>query len=282
MALTDQKLRYALVQAGRREERQRISHDIYMADSINRARVKKIFKQYGWPKISAIGKDGQNNFWLIVQHADDDPAFQQAALSAMQKLKKNGDVNLENYAFLYDRVLCNLNYRQWYGTQVNWTTHGKASSFRSIAEEDGVDKRRDSMKMLPLMLYALTYGFDYKNITAAESKKDDSVLLQIICNLTDSAAYFYRSNDFEKMYDCYDKASMILGGMTNAENFQAAVLFSKVAVQNMDPRYKSIALDFLNLLYLRHALDKNKLKAQSAFRVLYKEPRWKSIYSRLK
>lgn len=282
MVLTDQKLRYALVQAGRSEERQKISHDIYVADSINRARVRKIFKQYGWPKISAIGKDGQNNFWLMVQHADDDPAFQQAALSAMQKLKKNGGVNLENYAFLYDRVLCNLNYRQWYGTQVNWTTHGKATSFRSIADEDGVDKRRDSMGMLPLRLYALTYGFDYKNITAAESKKGDSVLRQIICNLTDSAAYFYRSKDFEKMYDCYDKASMILGGMTNAENFQAAVLFSRVAVQNKAPRYKSIALDFLNLLYLRHALDKNKLKAQPAFRVLYKEPRWKSIYSRLK
>jgi hypothetical protein len=49
----------------------------------------------------------------------------------------------------------------------------------------------------------------------------------------------------------------------------------------MDPRYKSIALDLLNLLYLRHALSKNKLKAQPAFKVLYKEPRWESIYSRL-
>jgi hypothetical protein len=281
MALTDQKLRYALVQADSREERQRISHDIYVADSINRAGVKKIFKQYGWPKISDIGKDGQNNFWLMVQHADDDPAFQQAALSAMQKLMKNGEVNLENYAFLYDRVQCNLNYRQWYGTQVNWTAHGKATSFRSIADEDGVDKRRHSMGMLPLRLYALTYGFDYKNITVAESKKSDSVLRQITCNIIDSAACFYRNKDFEKMYDCYDKASMIPGGMTNAENFRAAVLFSRVAVQNVDSRYKSIALDFLNLLYLRHALSKNTLKAQPDFKVLYKEPRWKSIYSRL-
>jgi hypothetical protein len=281
MALTDQKLRYAQVQADSRKERERILHDIHIADSINREDVKIIFRKYGWPKISEIGKDGQNNFWLIVQHADDDPSFQQAALSAMRKLKKNGEINLENYAFLYDRVQCNLNYRQWYGTQVNWTAHGNATSFRSIAEEDNVDKRRDSMGMLPLRLYALTYGFDYKNKTFAESKKSDSLLRQITCNLIDSAACFYRRKDFEKMYDCYDKASMIPGGMTNSENFQAAVLFSKVAVQNTDPRFKSIALDFLNLLYLRHALSKNKLKVQSAFNVLYKEPRWQSISNRL-
>ena len=104
---------------------------------------------------------------------------------------------------------------------------------------------------------------------------------QITCNLIDSAAYFYRRKDFDKMYDCYDKASMIPGGMTNSENFQAAILFSRVAVQNTDARFKSIALDFLNLLYLRHALSKGMLKAQSAFSVLYKEPRWESIYSRL-
>jgi hypothetical protein len=174
-----------------------------------------------------------------------------------------------------------LNYRQWYGTQVDWTAHGKATGFRSIAEEDNVDKRRDSMGMLPLRLYALTYGFDYTNRTFAESKKSDSVLRKITCNLIDSAAYFYRRKDFEKMYDYYDKASMIPGGMTNSENFQAAVLFSRVAVQNTDARFKSIALDFLNLLYLRHALSKNKLKVQPAFSVLYKEPRWESIYSRL-
>ncbi|MBO9202046.1 MULTISPECIES: DUF6624 domain-containing protein [Niastella] len=281
MALTDQRLRYAQVQAGSKEERQRISHDIHVADSINRAEVKAIFRQYGWPKISEIGRDGQNNFWLIVQHADDDLALQQAALSAMQKLRKTGEVNLENYAFLYDRVQCNLNYRQLYGTQVNWTAHGKATGFRSIAGEDGVDERRNSMGMLPLRLYALTYGFDYKNISVAASKKRDSVVRQNTCNLIDSATYFYRRKDFEKMYDCYDQASMIPGGMNNIENFRAAILFSRVAAQTKNSRFKSMALDFLNLLYLRHALSKNKLKAQPAFSILYKEPRWESIYSRL-
>jgi len=78
----------------------------------------------------------------LAQHADDDPEFQQAALAAMQKLKKTGEINLDNYAFLYDRVQYNLNYRQWYGTQVNWTAHGKANGFRPIADEAGVDRSR--------------------------------------------------------------------------------------------------------------------------------------------
>jgi hypothetical protein len=43
-----------------------------------------------------------------------------------------GEVDLENYAFLSDRVLCNLNYLQHYGSQVNWTSAGMASGFRIV------------------------------------------------------------------------------------------------------------------------------------------------------
>ncbi|HSC40419.1 MAG TPA: DUF6624 domain-containing protein [Chitinophagaceae bacterium] len=281
MTLTDQRLRYALVQATGKEERQRISRNMHISDSLNRVAAKAIFKQYGWPAISAIGKDGQNNFWLMIQHADDDLPFQQAALSAMRKLKATGEVNLENYAFLFDRVRCNLNYKQWYGTQVNWASNGKATGFRRIDHEEAVDRRRAAIGLLPLRLYALTYGFDYTYMTTEEANRRDSAERQGLRDLITDAGSLYRNKDFQQMYDCYDKASMILSGMSNAENYQAAILFARVATQNKDDRFSSMALDFLNLLYLRHALDKNKLKMQPAFRILYKNPRWMSIYGDL-
>lgn len=281
MTITDQRLRFARIQAVSKEEKRKLNRDIHLSDSANRVQAQSIIRRYGWPKMSAIGKDGQNNLWLIVQHADDDVLFQQTALAAMQQLKGTREINPENYAFLYDRVQCNLNYKQLYGTQVNWSEHGKASGFRSIAHEDGVDQRRKAIGLLPLRIYALTYGFEYNNITAAQARQREAAGRAYIQGLTDSAGYFYKNRDFQKVYDTYNTASMMQGGMNNAANYEAALLFARIAAQDTNNQYKSIALDFLNLLYQRHALSRKKLQSEPAFKILYKEPRWVAINSRL-
>lgn len=280
MTLNDQRLRYARIQANDNEKR-RIDQEIYRCDSSNRVKIKMIMNQHGWPKISEVGKDGQNNFWLLVQHADEDVIFQQSALAAMQKLRGTVEINLENYAFLYDRVQCNLNYKQLYGTQVDWSANGEASGFRRIIREDMADERREAIGLVPLRIYALTYGFTYDNISASQAKENDSSDLLHTRSLIDSANYFHVRNEFQKVYDYYNLASMIPGGMSNSENYAAAVLFSQIATQNNNPQYKSIALDFLNLLYLRGKLTKEELKPQRSFRILYRERRWTEIYSHL-
>lgn len=281
MTLNDQRLRYARIQADSKENRQRIDREIHQADSGNRVKAKAILKEYGWPTISEIGKDGQNNFWLLVQHADDDVLFQRKALAAMEKLRGTKEVNLENYVFLYDRVQCNLNYKQLYGTQVNWKGHGEATGFRSIIQEDKVDERRKALGLLPLKIYALTYGFEYNNISSAAAKENDSTDLAQARSLIDSAKYFYNKKKFQKVYDHFNSASMIAGGMSNEENFEAASLFAKIAARNNNPQYISISLDFLNLLYLRGALTKQQLQSEHAFKILHGEPRWTEIYDHL-
>lgn len=282
MTLNDQRLRYARIQANSKEERRRIAREIHFADSVNRAEAKAILKQYGWPKLSDIGKDGQNNFWLLVQHADDDVLFQKNALDSMEKLRDTKEINLENYAFLYDRVLCNLNYRQVYGTQVNWSEHGEATGFRRIFIEDEVDARRKDLGLLPLSIYALTYGFVYSNTSAAKAKENDKLLTATIQRLIDSARYFYNRNEFQKVYDNYNSASMILGGMGFVENFEAALLFTMIAAKDSNPQYRSIALDFLNLLYLQGNIKKYQLQPHTEFRILYSEPRWLEIWNNIK
>src|SRR5690349_5497904 len=135
MTLNDQKLRYKKAQNNNDSLAEVINEQINQSDLNNLTKAKEIIKKYGWLKISQIGKDGQNNLWLIVQHADQDILFQQTALKTMEKLKGTKELNMENYAFLYDRVQCNLNYKQLYGTQVVWTNNGKASAFRPVIKE---------------------------------------------------------------------------------------------------------------------------------------------------
>jgi hypothetical protein len=281
MTLNDQKLRHQRVQSNNDSLLEIINWQINQSDLNNLNRAKEIIKQYGWLKISEIGKDGQNNLWLIVQHADQDVLFQQTALLAMAKLKGTQEMSMENYAFLYDRVQCNLNYKQLYGTQVVWTSNGEASAFRPLKKEHLADERRVKIGLKPLRIYALTYGFTYYEITAKQSEQKDSSYQDQVRLLMDSAKYFYIKNEFQKTYDYYNTASTFLGGMSNADNFEAAIIFSRIAVINNEEQYKSIALDFLDLLYSRGNLTKAQLVKQPAFRILYKEQRWIDLNKQL-
>ncbi|WP_461787759.1 DUF6624 domain-containing protein [Pedobacter sp.] len=281
MTLNDQKLRYQKIQTKNDSIRKSINKQIRESDWSNMNRAKEIIKQYGWLKISQIGKDGQNNLWLIVQHADQDVLFQQTALKAMQKLQGTNEISMENFAFLYDRVQCNLNYKQLYGTQVEWTNNGKASGFRPIVKEYLTDELRQKIGLQPLKIYALTYGFAYHSISIEQSNKKEADYRAQVLSLLDSAKYYYTKKEFQKTYDFYNNASTFLGGMSNAENFEAATIFSKIALENKDEKYKSIALDFLDLLFLRRSINKKQLKQQSSFKILYNDPRWLTMNKQL-
>lgn len=278
MMLTDQQLRYRQAQKQpTKQQREEVSRLIYQAGIDNKAAAQKIIAQYGWPSVKDIGNDGQNNLWLIVQHADDDVLFQQKVLNAMKKHLGTNRLNAENYAFLYDRVQCNLNYKQYYGTQVQWTHHGEASGFRPILSEEKADVRRMQLGMQPLAVYALTYGFSYLPVTAAQARQNerhDSLQTQL---LIDSAAACYMRKNYTGLYDFYNTASAIAGGMDQQDNYEAAVVFCRVAEVTREQRYKDIALDFINLLYVRQQLTRNALLQQPAFRVLHNETRWKNI-----
>jgi hypothetical protein len=281
MALNDQQLRYKRAQLKDRVAIRAINREIKRSDSLNLIQGKKIILQYEWPGLSDIGYDGQNNLWLIVQHADNDVAFQQEALRAMEKLKKAKQIRLDNYAFLYDRVQCNLNYKQLFGTQVIWTHNGQASGFRPILEEDRVDKRRKELNLPPLDIYAVSYGFTYKKKPQKEALRNHLDDVKKVRGLIDSAFVYYKLKAFDKVYQLYNSASEIPSGMSFNDNYKAAVLFCKISAITNEEQHRSIALDFLNLLLLRRQLNLKKLKAESSFRVLYDERRWADICKKL-
>jgi hypothetical protein len=82
---------------------------------------------------------------------------------------------------------------------------------------------------------------------------------------------------FQKVYDHYNNASTIMGGMSDKQNYKAAVLFAKIYNITHEDQYLEISLDFLTLLYYRNNLNPNKLKSQKEFKSFYSHNRWHNI-----
>lgn len=123
------------------------------ADSLNEAEAKRILNKYGFPGYSLVGESGSSKFWAIVQHCDDDVPFQQKVLLLMKKEVDRKNASGENYAYLTDRVLANLNQKQLYGTQGIRDPKTKKWAPLPIKHAAHVEARRKAMGMMPLKQY---------------------------------------------------------------------------------------------------------------------------------
>ena len=83
---------------------------VYLIDAINNLRIKEIIKECGYPTQKLLGKTGLKDFWLLVQHQDEDLKLQQECLAncAFAPVEK---------AYLMDRVLLAEGKKQLYATQ---------------------------------------------------------------------------------------------------------------------------------------------------------------------
>jgi len=118
-------------------------------DSEHTQELKALIKTYQWFRISQFGKEADQNAWLLVQHADEQPEFQKEILTTLSVLYKAQETKPENYAYLYDRVAASffdLSQRklQRYGTQGACTGPGTWAPI-PIEEPALVDARRASV-----------------------------------------------------------------------------------------------------------------------------------------
>ncbi len=141
MAANDQELRSA-ARSGTIDR-----NKVVEADAVHTARMKEIVAEHGWPAEALVGEDGANAAWLLVQHADADPGFQERALTLMKPLLESGEINRRDYAYLWDRT----HEPQRYGTQLR-CVDGRLQP-REIESPESVDVRRKDMGMLPLAEY---------------------------------------------------------------------------------------------------------------------------------
>jgi hypothetical protein len=119
-------------------------------DRENTAWLKQVVAEHGWPTRSMVGDDGSNAAWLLVQHADADPAFQRECLDLMTRLSAE-EVLPMNVAYLTDRVLLAEGKKQVYGTQFA-EIEGKQQP-RPLEDPEHVDERRAEVGLPSLEEY---------------------------------------------------------------------------------------------------------------------------------
>lgn len=125
-------------------------------DSIYKAheqRLKEMVDIYGFVGFDLAGKEGSHNFWLMIQHADHDPAFQLEVLEKMKVQVDNNNADPRNYGFLVDRVNLNLGKPQVYGTQVNYNLELAQAFPKHLKDSANVNERRKSIGLEPLEDY---------------------------------------------------------------------------------------------------------------------------------
>ena len=82
----------------------RMGDSVVNVDEFNTAELQNMLKGRGWFRDDIDGQGAAHDAWLIAQHADRNPNFQQEALKLIEAELGAPGVSKSNYAYLYDRV----------------------------------------------------------------------------------------------------------------------------------------------------------------------------------
>ena len=123
-------------------------------DEVNRNRLKEIIEEYGFPNQKLVGKDAMDGIFYIIQHSDHDSEWQKSQLGNIEKAVKNGSMDGQNYAYLYDRIKVNNEEKQLYGTQFSKVDRlNKTVELFETEDIANLDKRRLDVGMMPIEMY---------------------------------------------------------------------------------------------------------------------------------
>jgi len=165
MAALDQQSRHLLTRIENGETDSVSANDafhlIQMTDSLNFPVLKRIFEIHGYPGYDKVGKNSSHNFWLLVQHADKYPDFQQQVLDSMFVQVSAGNSYGADYAYLVDRVKVNTGQLQIYGTQMTLNDDSTSYIPKPVEDSDKLDVRRHSVGLPPIDYYINAMNENY-------------------------------------------------------------------------------------------------------------------------
>lgn len=125
-----------------------------IVDEQNRNRLKEIISKHGFPTRLLVGRDAMRAIFIIIQHADGDKEWQKSQLINIEKAVKQGDMDGQNYAYLYDRIKINSGEKQLYGTQFSKVDMmNKTVELADTEDMENLDKRRREIGMMPFAMY---------------------------------------------------------------------------------------------------------------------------------
>jgi hypothetical protein len=132
-------------------------------DQRHLSKLKTLAAERGFPNAAEIGKDGIDAFWLLVQHADADHAFQEEMLRVVTPRAKSDEIDGSKFALMTDRVLVAQGKPQRYGTQVR-RDDGRFR-VREVEDEPQLDARRRDAGLMPINDYLCMLGVLYTSTT---------------------------------------------------------------------------------------------------------------------
>jgi hypothetical protein len=139
---------------------------VAIADSLNYISVKRIWEQFCYPNSDLLGKEGSHNFWLLMQHQDKHPDFQEEVLSGMKLEVERGKSFPSDYAYLTDRVKVNRHQLQIYGSQMTLNADHTSYAPKPLVEPEAVNERRMNMGLPSIEEYIEIMNTHYKGTLA--------------------------------------------------------------------------------------------------------------------
>lgn len=112
-------------------------------------RLHAILREHGWPGRAAVGDDGAEAAWLLLQHAILDPELMRGALPLLERAVQAGEAEPRHQALLVDRIRVMEGRPQRYGTSHDWDPQGRMSP-SPIEDPAGVEERRRRVGLEPL------------------------------------------------------------------------------------------------------------------------------------
>ncbi|NOJ83470.1 DUF6624 domain-containing protein [Myxococcus xanthus] len=149
----DQAARSALVASNFQDEAAKAK--MMDVDARNTTWLKGVIAKHGWPGSALVGRRGTFAAWLMVQHADQDVAFQSEVLPMLEKAVAQGEGSAKDLAYLTDRVLVNTGKPQRYATQLE-EVDGKTVP-KALEDPEKVNERRAAVGLDTLEEYIAAF-----------------------------------------------------------------------------------------------------------------------------
>ena len=109
---------------------------------LNQEKIKSLYKKYGYLGYKEVGEKASQDFWISIQHADNDVEFQQQILKELKKEISVNNASKAEYAMLEDRVHINLNKKQRFGSQVTYNKFGQAIPKIGLIDSINIEQLR--------------------------------------------------------------------------------------------------------------------------------------------
>ena len=138
-------------QAMQDPENSTLAATIAEVDRDNTAWLKAYLVEHGWPGYDTVGRSGSMGFFLLAQHADQDPVFQEQVLTMLKDAVARKQASGIHLAYLTDRVRLAQGKPQLYGTQFH-TVDGRPQP-QTIEDAEHVESRRAALGMESLAEY---------------------------------------------------------------------------------------------------------------------------------